>query len=107
MKKIIPLTFANVAEPSHGAAHEIFAMTASSMHVAQRSAAVLNELVSSTKKTVQLVQEVPRLQQLSNDFEIETVSDKGQAKKRFDTASFTQPRFEQAIPAAPSTLQSH
>jgi len=107
MKKIIPPAFAKVAEPSHSAAHEISALTASSVSVAERSAAVLYELVPSAKTAAELVQKVASLQQLLGDFKIGTVSDNGQGKGCFDTSSFTQPRFERAFPAAPSAQQSH
>ena len=48
----------NLAERSQSAAQEINALTASSVRIAERSAAVLTDLVPSIKKTAELVQEV-------------------------------------------------
>ncbi len=48
----------NLAERSQCAAQEINALTASSVRIAERSAAVLTDLVPSIKKTAELVQEV-------------------------------------------------
>ena len=48
----------NLAERSQCAAQEIDALTASSVRIAERSAAVLTDLVPSIKKTAELVQEV-------------------------------------------------
>lgn len=48
----------NLAERSQIAAQEINALTASSVRIAERSAAVLTDLVPSIKKTAELVQEV-------------------------------------------------
>lgn len=48
----------NLAERSQNAAQEIDALTASSVRIAERSAAVLTDLVPSIKKTAELVQEV-------------------------------------------------
>jgi methyl-accepting chemotaxis protein len=48
----------NLAERSQSAAQEIDALTASSVRIAERSAAVLTDLVPSIKKTAELVQEV-------------------------------------------------
>jgi len=48
----------NLAERSQGAAQEINALTASSVRAAERSSAVLTDLVPSIKKTAELVQEI-------------------------------------------------
>jgi methyl-accepting chemotaxis protein len=48
----------NLAERSQSAAQEINALTASSVRIAERSAAVLTDLVPSIKMTAELVQEV-------------------------------------------------
>lgn len=48
----------NLAERSQTAAQEIDALTTSSVRIAERSAAVLTDLVPSIKKTAELVQEV-------------------------------------------------
>ena len=48
----------NLAERSQNAAQEIDALTASSVRIAEQSAAVLTDLVPSIKKTAELVQEV-------------------------------------------------
>jgi methyl-accepting chemotaxis protein len=48
----------SLAERSQYAAEEINALTASSVRIAERSAAVLTDLVPSIKKTAELVQEV-------------------------------------------------